>query len=243
MKEKLDQTWRFLQCVERANDAAGVEDCLLEIGKDYGFSSVFGGIVPNYSASPAEVEERILFQRFPEEWAIRYNDRGYVLRDPIVHRLQSDRSPFEWEEAYVSCPSPADVALIGGEASEFGLEAGFVVPVPLLDGSVAAVSFGGGGHSEMGSEDRAALGFVANYAVGNLLHFKESRERLIGPLTPREFDCLLWAAEGKTDWEISVILGISKSTVVKHLLSARDKLGAVNKAHAIAMALRVKLIR
>lgn len=242
MRENLDHTWRFLERVERAHDAAGVENCLLEIGKDYGFSSVFGGIVPNYSLPPAEVAERIFFQHFPKEWAIRYNDRGYVLRDPIVHRLQSDRNPFEWQEAYVSCANSDDVAVIGGEASEFGLKAGFVVPVPLLDGSVAAVSFGGG-HSEVRSEDRAALGFVANYAVGNLLHLKESRERLIGSLTPREYDCLLWAAEGKTDWEISVILGISKSTVVKHLLSARDKLGAVNKAHAIAMALRVKLIR
>jgi LuxR family transcriptional regulator, quorum-sensing system regulator BjaR1 len=238
----LEHTWHFLERVERAHDAVGVEDCLLEIGKDYGFSSVFGGIVPNCCISPAEVEKRILFQRFPKEWATRYNDRGYVLRDPIVHRLQTDRNPFDWQEAYVSCPNSDDVALIRGEASEFGLEAGFVVPVPLLDEGVAAVSFGGG-QSQVSSEDRAVLSFVANYAVGNLLHFRESRERLISALTPREYDCLLWAAEGKTDWETSVILGISKSTVVKHLLAARDKLGAVNKAHAIATALRDKLIR
>nr|WP_244613872.1 helix-turn-helix domain-containing protein [Nitrobacter winogradskyi] len=51
-------------------------------------------------------------------------------------------------------------------------------------------------------------------------------------MTPREWDCLLWAGEGKTDWEISVIPGISRSTVTKHIMAARAKLGAV-KAHSL----------
>jgi LuxR family quorum sensing-dependent transcriptional regulator len=53
----------------------------------------------------------------------------------------------------------------------------------------------------------------------------------------------LWAGEGKTNWEISAILGISKSTVTKHIMAAREKLGAVSKAHAIATAIRTKLLR
>ncbi|VVB50242.1 LuxR family transcriptional regulator (fragment) (plasmid) [Beijerinckiaceae bacterium RH AL1] len=117
-----------------------------------------------------------------------------------------------------------------------------MISVTLLDDSVSAVSFGGG-HIEISEEERAALGFATNYAIGRLLQLRSDQGEPAGDLTPREFDCLLWAAEGKTDWETSVILGISKSTVVKHLLSARDKLGAVNKAHAIATALRDKLIR
>lgn len=80
-----------------------------------------------------------------------------------------------------------------------------------------------------------------DYAVGSLLHHAESRRRLDPQLTAREHDCLLWAGEGKTDWEISVILGISRSTVIKHIAAAREKLGAVNKAHAIAKAIRTKL--
>jgi hypothetical protein len=45
---------------------------------------------------------------------------------------------------------------------------------------------------------------VTNYAVGSFLHHRESRQRLLGKVGPREFDRLLWAAEGKTDWEIAV---------------------------------------
>lgn len=53
-------------------------------------------------------------------------------------------------------------------------------------------------------------------------------------LTPRERDCLAFVAEGKSDWEISVILAVSQSTVKFHVDNARRKLGAVNRAHAVA---------
>jgi DNA-binding CsgD family transcriptional regulator len=53
-------------------------------------------------------------------------------------------------------------------------------------------------------------------------------------LTPRERDCMAFVAEGKSDWEISVILGISQSTAKFHVDNARRKLGAVNRAQAVA---------
>ncbi len=53
-------------------------------------------------------------------------------------------------------------------------------------------------------------------------------------LTPRELECMAFVADGKTEWEISVILGLSESTVRFHADNARRKLGAVNRAQAIA---------
>src|SRR3569832_66804 len=53
-------------------------------------------------------------------------------------------------------------------------------------------------------------------------------------LTRRERDCLAFVAEGKSDWEISVILGISQATAKFHVDNARRKLGATNRAHAVA---------
>ncbi len=58
-------------------------------------------------------------------------------------------------------------------------------------------------------------------------------------LTGREHDALAFVAEGKTDWEISVILGISEATARFHVDNARRKLGAVNRAHAVARFLAV----
>ena len=53
-------------------------------------------------------------------------------------------------------------------------------------------------------------------------------------LTDRERDCLAFVADGRTDWEIAMLLGISESTARFHLNNARRKLGAVNRAQAVA---------
>jgi LuxR family transcriptional regulator, quorum-sensing system regulator BjaR1 len=242
LKNRLRKTWDYIERIGQAADTSHVEACLLDVASGFGLTSIFGGVVPEQRLSRLDVEARILLQHFPDEWARRYNDGAYVFRDPVVHRLKADRNPFSWDESYESCPVSSDVKLIKGEASAFGLREGYVIPVVLLDDALGAVSFGGS-HMEISDEERAALGFATNYAIGRLLQLRSNRAEPANDLTPREFDCLLWAAEGKTDWEISVILGISKSTVVKHIVSARDKLGAVNKAHAIAIALRDKLIQ
>lgn len=224
--------WDFIERIEHAPDALGVERCLLELASHFGFTTAFGGIVPGPYTSRSEIKSRILLQRLPHDWAQRYNERHYVFRDPIVHHLQTERSPFSWSEAYARCSSRSDVRLVRGEAREFGLREGYVVPIPTLDGSITAISFGGF-HSDISEEGRDALTFAASYAIGRLLHQSSDCEFNGAKLTPREMDCLLWAAEGKSDWDISVILGISKPTVIKHLRAARDKLGAMNRAHAV----------
>ena len=53
-------------------------------------------------------------------------------------------------------------------------------------------------------------------------------------MTPRERESLGFVADGKTDWEISVILGVSEATVRFHVDNARRKLGATNRAQAVA---------
>lgn len=55
-------------------------------------------------------------------------------------------------------------------------------------------------------------------------------------LTRREVECLRWAAFGKTDDEISMILFRSHATVRYHIKRICDKLGAVNRAQAIFRA-------
>lgn len=62
------------------------------------------------------------------------------------------------------------------------------------------------------------------------------------PLTPREIECLTWAARGKTTEEIAQILHRSSETVDFHLSNAMLKLDARNRAHAVAIACVRRLI-
>jgi LuxR family quorum sensing-dependent transcriptional regulator len=229
--------------IEQSTDKGSMQECLVNIAKSFGFTSVFGGIVPQNTirGSRIEIEARAVVQHFPAGWAARYVEQNYLPRDPIVQRLQRDHSLFSWSDSYTSCSEPDDARVVGGEAADFGLVEGFVIPVRTLDDPIAALSFGGT-RDDLNDNDRSALTFIANFAVGHWLGLRRPQSLAKRSVSPREFDCLLWAGEGKTDWEISVILGISRATVTKHVASAREKLGAANKTHAVAIAMRMKIL-
>ncbi|WP_280805325.1 LuxR family transcriptional regulator [Mesorhizobium sp. LNJC391B00] len=53
-------------------------------------------------------------------------------------------------------------------------------------------------------------------------------------LTPREFECLKWAARGKSAWDTSQLLGVSKRTVTFHLENAKAKFGVRTINRAVA---------
>ena len=52
-------------------------------------------------------------------------------------------------------------------------------------------------------------------------------------MTRREMECIRWAAEGKTSWEISQLLSISQRTVDFHLANCISKTNSVNRQQAI----------
>lgn len=61
-------------------------------------------------------------------------------------------------------------------------------------------------------------------------------------LSAREKACLQWAAAGKTAEETAIILGLSQHTASQHMTAAMLKLGAANKPHAVAKAIRLGLV-
>lgn len=61
-------------------------------------------------------------------------------------------------------------------------------------------------------------------------------------ISPRETDCLHWAARGKTNWEIGEVLKISENTVRFHLKNAFVKLGANSRSRAVSRALHEGVI-
>lgn len=61
------------------------------------------------------------------------------------------------------------------------------------------------------------------------------------PLSQRERDCLAFVADGKSDWEISVILGISQATAHAHVENAKRKLEARTRAQAVAKLIAMDL--
>ncbi|HEX4265398.1 MAG TPA: response regulator transcription factor [Verrucomicrobiae bacterium] len=58
-------------------------------------------------------------------------------------------------------------------------------------------------------------------------------------LTPRATETLLWLAQGKTNADIATILGITESTVKKHVQEIFEKLGTETRGAATVRALEL----
>ncbi|MDO9368269.1 MAG: LuxR C-terminal-related transcriptional regulator [Sphingopyxis sp.] len=124
-------------------------------------------------------------------------------------------------------------------SSNFG-EA-IIAPVHLPRGLVGAVFWCS--REPVGAEALFArhAGDLHNLALKLVATHNEARGRprnatLPQTLTRREVQCLRWAAAGKTDGEIGIILSLSVSTVRFHLRNAAVKLGATGRAQSIQIA-------
>jgi transcriptional regulator EpsA len=61
-------------------------------------------------------------------------------------------------------------------------------------------------------------------------------------LTARELEILCWVREGKSNYEVGRILGISALTVKNHLQRIYKALGVSNRAHALARCMALRLL-
>jgi DNA-binding NarL/FixJ family response regulator len=67
--------------------------------------------------------------------------------------------------------------------------------------------------------------------------FSSTRPLLKLGLTPRAAETLLWLCQGKTNSDIATILGITESTVKKHVQEVFEKLGVETRGAAAVCAL------
>jgi DNA-binding NarL/FixJ family response regulator len=79
------------------------------------------------------------------------------------------------------------------------------------------------------------------HLLAGRLQNKERGGRTVS-LTSREKEILMWVKEGKSTWEISSIIGVSKDTVKFHMKKIFHKLNASSRSQAISVAIANKLI-
>ncbi|MEY9590815.1 DNA-binding CsgD family transcriptional regulator [Bradyrhizobium yuanmingense] len=61
-------------------------------------------------------------------------------------------------------------------------------------------------------------------------------------LSEREKQCLQWIEQGKSSWEIGVILNVSENTVNFHVKNAMRKLETTSRTQCVVKARRLGLL-
>lgn len=175
-----------------------------------------------------------LISTYPVRWTDRYLERHYERLDPVIGLAHDRIEPFEWGLSTDTFEMTSAQEQLFDEAAEFGISCGFTIPIQDGHGPVAAVTF---------ASDARRPEFLRTIERNELvlqlmalcLH-SHARRKLYGDplsdiarLTPRELDCIRWAAEGKTAWETAQILKIAERTAVWHIENAKRKLGVRTK--------------
>ena len=166
---------------------------------------VYLGISKREMASP------LVITTYPGAWEHRYLDREYQRIDPVVSQAFAGHAPFQWGTHVTLRGLSKGQLQIFDEGATFGLRCGFTVPIHDDIGRMSAVTF-----ASQEKPEAFKRSLKSNEDLLHLMavHFHVHVRQKLGfgassawpCLSPRETQCLQWAARGKTRWELSRIL-------------------------------------
>lgn len=189
--------------------------------------------------SPARQRFEVLCG-MPEGWGPAYNK--VCDSDPLIRDAEGEDHPRLWRSAQHGAEESAFTAVL----QQFGLDCVYMVPTRGTHYSSGLLMLYGctGNTAPTLEHDSRLQAQVSWMAQQTLRAVKRSGVAAKTPprLSPREIDCLRWAAEGKTSWETGRILGIAESTVTHHLKHATSKLGVPKRQAAIVRAMSLGLL-
>jgi LuxR family transcriptional activator of conjugal transfer of Ti plasmids len=184
-----------------------------------------------YLALPPFPQERPqLISSYPTEWTSHYLESRYQKIDPVIQNVLASPEPFKWGFDLSKTSYSALQQQMLDEASQFGIRFGFTIPIHDGRSPIAALTFASdqrnGPFETCIARQSRVLQLMALYFHAHVRRKSRSQyEAMRSLLSVREYECLDWAAQGKTAWEIGQIIGISRHTAASYLRSAKEKLG------------------
>lgn len=224
----------FIEGLSASTDAIDLQDVLARAGRALDLDCFAYLSLPSRSMDGPQ-----LISNYPVKWTARYLEQRYQRLDPVIVRALVAPEPFEWGQEVTSEPLSKPQYALLDEAAQFGIRYGFTVPLHNPRGPIAAVTFATderrASFQRCIEQHRHVLQLMAMY-------FHAHAQRRLTPnrvidgvaLSPRELECLEWAAHGKSAWEIGRLLNVSRRTAAFHLDNAKTKFGVRTICQAVA---------
>lgn len=184
------------------------------------------------------------FGNFDIELKEIYSREINSIYDPVRKIALNQSSPVHWRKIFLKTKNPKEREFIVNFRN-FGLYDGISIPIHGPNGCVALLMLGSNNSFDLKTEDEEALSLVA---IIVLQRIKRIAAAALFPkstninLTEREKECLTWVLEGKTNWEIGVLMGVAARTVQFHLANCARKMGVHNRIQAAVRALMAGII-
>ncbi len=232
-----DRIDAFVRDVSEITSEAELAGALGDISKELGF---------RYFALTHHVDIRrapqpaIRLHNYPAAWVDYFDENRLGLSDPVHRASHLTSVGFPWSRlSRLIDLSPRDHEILD-LASRSGIGDGFTVPAHVPGESNGSCSFATRSGQPLEEEHLPVAQLVGAFAFEAARRLARMRGAASPPprrLTDRQRDCVLWAARGKSDWEIAQILGISHGTVIEHLKHARERYGVTKRTMLAVSAL------
>lgn len=170
---------------------------------------------------------------YPNDWLSLYEQRKFYSIDPIFQENFSNYGVQYWEETYRRRGRPNEFV---SSAEDFGLKAGYTCGIRNYKGTEGSI-FSMAGPVHDFPLKRTILNLLYPHVDLAFRSVLSQEKQASNNLSAREREVLTWIKNGKSSWDISVILKISERTVKFHVYNIMNKLNAVSRTHAVAIAI------
>lgn len=182
----------------------------------------------------------MMIHNYPAPWVQHFSREKLYEIDPVLRHAECDPKPFFWDNLLQAEPMTAAQRQMLADASSVGIAHGFTAPIDLSwSPGVLRVS------CSLVPDSRTVqrLNYFIVKLMTSEMYAVLSRSRTAGrgmpipEFSPRERQCLTLAAQGKDDWAIGRLLGLSPETVHSYFKRLMHRLGVTTRIQAIVWAL------
>ena len=218
--------------------AAAIGRAFFESLRPFGVRAIYARAYRQPRSGLGE-EEHIFSRISPAGWEGLYAEKQFQNINYLPREVRRRAGPFKWSDIRLVDPREMALARV---LIDNGFGDGIATPCHGPAGYVGVVSLAFERLCDVAPGDQGAIE-MASLVLHNRMRDCSKLVAADAPrLTPRERDCLGFVADGKSDWDISVMLGVSHTTIISHVQNAKRKLGAATRAQAIAQCYNLGLL-
>jgi LuxR family transcriptional regulator, quorum-sensing system regulator CviR len=235
----------FIEAIHYTTEAettSDVKDALLQFQNLFPFSRVIGGLARLNAKGAFDGFTNVINVSYPEEWIRLYWQNGYFEVDPVFRTALQQPGSQHWQTTYQKTGSDSEKQREFVEtARKFGLVDGITTgSADPMCGVATFCSFAS--NDKVDATRYLPLVEYFGYHVHLALlrtapASAQSLDKCVKQLTLRELTILNWVKNGKTNWEIATIMGITERTIRFHVESIFTKLGVTSRSQAVATAI------
>jgi len=185
-------------------------------------------------------EQSLFLTTYPSEWLEEVLEQGHYLEDPIHAACARTPSGLAWDRIGDVLELTSRQRAILERARDHDLVSGYSLPIRMPGESEAIFTAARARDDPLDAEailTARLLGSIA-YDRAHALLAEGTPPPAPISLSPRQIECIAFVAQGKSDWEIGQILGLSRDTVHEYVEAARRRYGVRRRTQLVLRVVR-----